>query len=344
MSLAYKNKSVDTILNINRSSKYYSSNMIYSFDNVLNITLNCILDPTHIAIQADVFARMIISMRSDFDFKRFLGPDVSMWMKQLHLVYVYLRLKGVFYGLVQNYTFDWPKDTYNFPGNILLAIFLKERTYQFHTDDAQPFSLYVNIETEKNFATMAEPIFKAYPELKEGLSESNNNYVYLNYHYETIVRGLFNGKEYIRSRKGGNVVNNIYELYLYNDENIHKFTKRDSNPILNSSLSNLGSNFNFIQPSPNTEPGTLRFNESLFLPRAIGLFNNATPKVNGNSIYLTVDRNILDDPFTKDDIYAITGMKTDIVPYPVTEMLLYLNLWLENGELVKKEVERGEPF
>lgn len=345
MALSYKNLSTDTIMEENRFLNYFSGNMLYSQNNIVMLTFVLMIDPQQWALQADIWSRQVMLFRSDFDFKRFLGSDYELWQQKLHLTFIYTKLKAIFYGSKANFTHEWPKDTVNFPGNVLLAHCLRDGVYQFHIEDQQPMNLYISLKLEDTFEVSTKGIFEAYPELKQGLSISGNNFSYVNVMCESILRGLSNGRDFLMSRNNKNRSMNMYELYSYDDENVSKFLKKDSNPFANSCLSTDFKEFKLIIPRDNTSPKTIKFNESLFLSRALGFTCDDLPSFEGNNVYKVIKRDYYEDVFTKDEVYSITGIKSDMVPYTNDEILDYLNLnYDDNGKIIRVEVERGGPF
>lgn len=73
MSLTYKNTAKTYILHNLRNIRYANTEMLFGFYNTLEIELELVLSPEQIFFQADVFAREILTHRSQFDLKRFLG-------------------------------------------------------------------------------------------------------------------------------------------------------------------------------------------------------------------------------------------------------------------------------
>lgn len=325
MALSYKNNSFDVILNKLRDIRYAGGEQLYGFNNTIDVQLQFNADRTQIALQADIFAREILLHRSKFDMKRFLGQYQDDWLRLLHEAYVYDRIKCIYYGFSYNNILTIPENLIAFPGNIILFRMLSKRQFSFQTSDIQPYSLYVSINTTLDRSSILEPIFEWYPSLREGMSENDSFPSYVNSRSESILQGLLNAKRYLDNSKSGNQSEQLYDIKQLGDSSVNAFTLNDSNPILNSFLSSDGNKFFFINPVSVSGPGKLRFNESLYLSRAIGLRRDQL-EFNGNTFYSVVPRNTISDPLTREEVYAVTGLKSEIIPYGSEQINAYLGI------------------
>ncbi len=169
-------------------------------------------------------------------------------------------------------------------------------------------------------------MFEFYPELKEGLSDYDNNYSYMNSKYESILRGLYNAKLYMDTAPGKNASNSsLFDMKMMNDDSIDAFLVEDSCPLLNSFLNEGFDRFYFIFPTEQSGPLKMHFNESLFVSRAMGM-TSIQLEVEGNALYKVADRSLSGDVYAKDDVYSITGLKSEIVPYSDKLIIEYLGL------------------
>jgi hypothetical protein len=333
MSLSYRNFSMNEILKQFRNIRYAQGEMLFGFENSLELKLDLQLELSQVSMQADVFSREMMTHRSKFDFKRFLGPYDVDWQKILHECYVYDRSKAIYYGLNSNNIMEFPS-TISFPGNILLANVLKKKNFQFSTDDSQPVSLFVSVTSKKDARTILDPIFDRYPDLKEGMSDIPGVVSYVNVNYEGVLRGLFNAKTYLdtNSKKGQGAAT-LFEINNLTNKDANFMLNEDSNPLLNSFLNEDHDNFSFILPTEKSGPMALRFNESVFISRALG-FTSEGISVSGNSFYSTVPRNKDYDRFVRDEVYSVTGLKSEIMPYTTEQILQYINVdYISNSDL-----------
>jgi hypothetical protein len=325
MPLTYKNNAVVEILNQNRNIRYADAQMYFGFYNNITIELRLVLDPVQIFNQADIFAREILTHRSLFDMKRFLGSYQDDWTRLLIEAYVYDRLKAIYYGLNSRYMMEFPKDLVSFPGNVLLANLLKQGQYNFTTNDVQPFSLYVNIQNlDVNYNQLFEPIFEICPSLRAGLSDSRGAYSYVSSVHESILKGLANAKMYMQSSKNNKGNNDLFYVSDLANDQIASFTLQESNPIINSFLNEKGDKFFFILPTQDSKPEALRFNESLHFGRAVG-FRRDQFILESNSFYKVATRR---DPdfLTREEVYSITGLKSEMVPNSMEQIKYYLGI------------------
>lgn len=327
MVLTYKNLATDEILNQFRNLNYALGNMLFGSGNNITLNLELITTMEQFTLQADVFARELLTHKSEFDFKRVLGPDTQIWRRELHIVYIYDMLQAIYYGLNSRYRMGFPKDTNSFPGFALLANLLAENSFNFGTNDNQPYSLYVNVECNESFRQIITPFFQFYPELNIGISGSPNNYSYVNPRYESIKNGLANGKIYMEGNRNSRFSssNPLFEMKSYNDDTIKKTLSEQSFPFANSFLNENKDKFYFILQTVNSKPHALRYNESVFVSRAIGLSSKGNLSTEGNNYYNEVLRDVTYDPFTKDDVYSITGLKSEMSPLSATEIRKYLD-------------------
>jgi hypothetical protein len=337
MSLTYKNTAKTHILHNLRNIRYANTEMLFGFYNTLEIELELVLSPEQIFFQADVFAREILTHRSQFDLKRFLGSYQEDWLRILSEAYVYDRLKSIYYGVNSKYMMEFPSNITTFPGNVLLANLLAKQSFSFSTNDSQPFNLYVKILYEDNILESFQPIFDISPDLKEGMSDVKGIYSYVNSRYESVLKGLYNAKLYLESRNdkskfssNSNNINSknsshsLFQIGMLDDDNIKAFVIGEDNPILNSFLSKGFDKFYFIMPVQDSVPEALRFNESLFISRALG-FTGKQLNISGNAIYTSAIRHT-NDAFVREEVYSITGLKTEMVPYSMEQIRKYLSI------------------
>lgn len=336
MPISYKCLGKDYILKEIRNIRYASGELLYGFDNTVTIDLNLEIDVQHLSLQADVFAREIMTHRSKFDFKRFLGPDQRDWTRLLHLSYVYDRLKCIYYGVNSYNLLRIPENTYSFPGNILLMHLISKRSFQYNINDEQPFTLYANISNIP-YPEMFIPVLERYPDLRNGLSANPLVITYVNMQCETILKGLYYAKEFLQSKQKINGNNVLFEIYELNDSKIELFSLGDNNPLINSFLNLEKNKFFFILSHSDSKPEALKYNASVFFSRAVG-FVSTQLLYDENSFYRVVARNPLRDPFTKDDVYAITGLKSSMVPQSEESILEYMtfNTLEQNFEMLRR--------
>lgn len=322
MTLSYKNYSTHTILNKLRDIRYGSGEMLYGLYNIIERTIQfSTTDITHLSHEADLFARELLSHRSLIDFKRILGQHQDDWQRQLHEAFVYDRCRAIYYGLNLRNMDKLREGKYSFPGHILLFHLLNEASYNFSTSDSQPFFLYLNLEFGKT-KELLDPIFNVYPDLKNGLSDNDQRISYVNTACETVLTGLYNSKVFMNTR--GKNIPTIFEIKDMTDSTLESITlSSDSNPILNSFLGQEGKRFYFL--NTDSGPGKMRFNESLFITRALG-FTGKQLDIDENVFYTVSKRDTDCDPLTKDDLYAITGLKTDLIPYSTEQIKKYLGI------------------
>lgn len=335
MSITYKNNSTELILNKLRDLRYMNTGLLYGFFNTTEVALKLNVDVNQISIQADVFARQVLTHRSEFDLKRFLGQYQEDWLRLLHEAYVYDRARAIYYGLNAVNLLTIPKNIISFPGHVLLFRTLSEMQYSYDTADQQPYSIYVKIKHSGNAKEILQPIFDSYPELEEGISYTPNVISYVNSRHDAILNGLFNASTYLNSR---NKIQNepLYEMRHLDDENIASMTNKSNNPLLNSFLSDDGSRFYYINPVSVSGPGKMRFNPSLYVGRGIG-YRSTQLVIEENSFFNVAKRDSITDPFTREEVYAITGLKSEIIPYSSSQILEYLGINSYKGFTQKGE-------
>lgn len=336
--LIYKNFSRDIILKDFRNLRYANSEMYYGFNNSISLEMKLVIDPVQICLQADVFAREMLNHKGKIDFKRFLGPYQIDWPRLLHNVYVYDRIKCIYYGLNMTSMSKLPENMHSFPGNILLAHLISKNNFRFDLRDEQPFSFFVKLvyETSKNYF---DPIFSEYPELKQGMSDNSRIISYVNIEYEPILQGLYYSKEYLDSKMSNREgKNSLYEIYELNSTKIEAFTSGDNNPVANSFLNEEGNKFFFVIPPNESKPQALRHNASVFLPRAVGL-RSSQLVLEENNFYKVAKREDSSDIFTRDEMYSITGLKSEIIPYSLEQIEEYLGI--DSFEFEREKMKNG---
>jgi hypothetical protein len=322
MALIYKNLSTVEILSKYRNLRYANGEMLFGFNNILNFELALELDVQHLSLQADVFAREMLTHQGAFDFKRFLGQYREDWLRLLHEAYIYDRLKNIYYGVLSYNLMKMPEGTYSFPGNVILLHNLAKRRFEY-TNDAQPYTLQVGIMYESNIKELFKPIFDVFPDIEEGISYNVNYPSYVCSRYEAILKGLHSAKLYLEGRRNSGTPKELFSMVELNDVRIEAFVKVETNPIWNSFLNKDGSKFFFVLPQKDSTPEALRFNESLHLGRAVGMVSEQL-QYSENNFYNVAPRNSLNDFMTREEVYAITGLKSNIVPYSYEQMEQYL--------------------
>jgi hypothetical protein len=81
------------------------------------------------------------------------------------------------------------------------------------------------------------------------------------------------------------------------------------------------------------KPEALRFNESIFISRACG-FRSKGLNYKGNDFYVVVERDDDCDPLTREDVYAVTGLKSEMIPFSESQISNYLGFDLyPSGEI-----------
>lgn len=336
MALQYMNYSSNHILEQSRNIRYANGAMLFGFYNTINVELELTLDVQQLFIQADVFARQILLHRSSFDLKRFLGQYQVDWQRLLMEAYVYDRLKAIYYGVNSINMHDLPSGLVSFPGNIMLSRILAKRTFNHSLNDSQPYSLFITLNSSIDLETFFEDVFTICPDLRQGFSTTEGVYTYVNSQCETILRGLYNGKIYLDSKKnkGGNnsksdgkkETSDLFEMYEFDTDKFDQKMLQDSFPYMNGLMKTGFKSWFFYLSDSDSGPMALRFNESVFLGRAIGLTISDNVNVLNNNMYTTAPRNYENDPFTRDEVYSITALKSELTPYTMDEIRHYLGI------------------
>lgn len=330
MALSYKNLSKEKILNDFRNINYLNCDSQFNFNNTIELQLDLDLDPYQVFLQGDVFARELLTHRAMFDPKRFLGSSEIDWLRLLTNAYVYDRIRCVYYGINANDLLRLPENISCFPGNALLMNLLIHKSFNFRLNDENPHVLYTNIKhPDRKF--IFESIFDIEPDLKDGLSDIPNVISYVNFKYETILNGLSHASEFMRGKfkeKG-----DLYQMVKMHDPLIKNFLNEDSNPITNSFLNKKGDKFYFTSLTGETKR-SLRFNESMFITRSIGLTSDDF-KYKGNSFYNVSSRDQRSDVFTREDVYSVTGLRSELVPYSMSQIKEYLGINSYKADIVQ---------
>jgi hypothetical protein len=326
MVLLYKNFTTNHVLEQSRNIGFTLGNMVHSFNNTIESNYNVVLDEQQLFIQADVFARQILLHRSIFDLKRFLGSYQDDWHRLLMEAYVYDRLKAIYYGVNYNNIMSWPEGLVSFPGNILLSRLIAKKTFNHFTNDEQPFSFFINVSCENNLQELFKGVLSICPNLEQGLSNTPGFPSYVNSACETVLRGLFNGSVYLNSRKGTKTSKegDLYQIFPFDTDKFDSKLLQDEFPFINSSMKNGFNEWFFYISDGESGVNALHFNESLFLGRAIGVCMQENLAVNSNNMYMVAPRNYESDPYTKEEVYAITGVKSELIPYDMDTIRKYL--------------------
>lgn len=318
MPLSYKNNAKDVIINKLRDVRYANNEFLFGFNNNIDISFSLKINVNQIALQADVFAREILTHRSKFDMKRFLGQYQDDWLRILHEAYVYDRIKAIYYGINSDKILNVPQNLVSFPGHVLLFRLLSKRQFSFSSNDALPYSIYVKLDFDVK--DIFKEIFETYPDIKQGMSDNDAIVSYVNSQCESVLKGLQSAKTYLESSKNGT----LFDISMLDSPNIDAFTTEMNNPILNSFLNTEGDRFYFIHPVSVSGPGKMRFNESLYISRALG-FCGRQLEIDENNFY-NVAKRIAEDPHTREEVYAVTGVRSEIIPYSSDQIKHYLGI------------------
>jgi hypothetical protein len=242
--------------------------------------------------------------------------------------YVYDRLKAIYYGVNYSNLNEWPEGFVSFPGNILLSRLISKRTFNHFTDDQQPYSLFINVSCQTNIVSLFREIFEICPNLRDGFSDTPGFSSYVNSQCESVLRGLFNGKIYLDSKKsnGNKSENDLFQILEFDtDKYDGKFLKLGF-PFINGIMHDDFKSWYFNIPDSESGVNALRFNESVYLGRAIGLSMSSNLDVLSNNMFMSAPRNYESDPFTKDEVYAVTGLKSELIPYSMDDIKKYLSI------------------
>lgn len=332
MALSYKNYAKDHILHSLRNIRYANAEMMFGFYNNISIELELKLDKQNLLYQADLFASEMLTHRSVIDFKKFLGSYQEDWKRILIETYVYDRLKCIYYGINSKYMHTIPGNLVSFPGNIILMNALSMNSFIFSTNDSQPFNLYFNITYNDDVEELFEQVFETIPILRQVISDAKGVYTFISFQYESVLKGLYNLKTQKMTQSKSNNgrgssdrLSNLYYINNMNDDSIKSILIGDSNPLLNSFFSKDGLKFYFIMPIDKSVPEALRFNESLFISRAIGLTGNQH-EIGGNNVYTVANVNQDVDRLIREDLYSVTGIKTEQVYLSMDQIKYYLDI------------------
>lgn len=343
MALNFRNFSSKHILEQSRNVRYTNGAMMFGFYNTVSVQLELELDQQQLFIQADVFARQILIHRSLFDLKRVLGPYQADWQRILMEAYIYDRLKAIYYGSNSINMLELPEGLVSFPGNILLSRIIAKRAFNHYTDDSQPYSLFINLNYNDDLNALFGPIFEVCPSLRQGFSTTEGVYTYVNSQSETVLRGLFNAKIYLSSKRGSEngktKTFDLFELYEFNTDKFDSKLIQDSFPFMNGLMKTGLKEWYFYIPDSESGTNALRFNESIFLGRAIGLTMSDNVNVLNNNMYSISPRNYTNDPFTREEVYSVTALKSELVPYSMEEIKHYLSI----NSFINKEEGGNDP-
>lgn len=329
MVLQYKNFSTDLLLKQSRNIQYANGQITFGQNNVIEVTNTIEIEVRQWTEQADVFARQMMTYSSNFDMKRFLGSIRQDWTRLLHETYIYAKAKALYLGIYSNRIAEYPQGYYNFPGNVLVANLLKSRDFQFRTDDMIPYTVSFKVDfPSDNAADYFEELFAVYPDVAEGMSTIPGTYAYTNQTYEIVLNGLYNAQSYLNSMKskpGAKSQPQLFQITTYDDAGILKFLNEESFPFMNSFLAPDCKKYYFTLPTSLSGPGVLRNNESVYLPRALG-FKGVQVNFLENNLYKVATRNTVADIFCRDEMYSITGLKTEFTPNTDEEIKKYLGM------------------
>lgn len=324
MVLSYKNFSTSELLNQTRNINYANIELLYGINNIIDLQFQLEIDIIQLQQQADVFSRQLLIHKSSFDFKRALGPYTADWPRLLHEAYVYDRCKCIFYGINSVNMSEFPKNSHSFPGNVLLMHMLKERTFSFTTGDSQPYHVNLSITNAQLAMDLLQPVLDEYPDINSGISSQMNTYVYQNTIFEGILSALSDAKVYMDTKRNA-TAKGLFEIVPMNDDKIPAFLLSDANPLANSFLNKERDKYYFILPSNDSSSEVLRHNESMFITRALGLISQQY-YLSGNPLYRIAERRENEDPMTCNEMYSVTGLKSDLTPYGHIEVLKYLGI------------------
>lgn len=342
-SLSYKNESTDYILREIRAIDYAETGILYDYGNLVQMVFTLSLDLVQLSKQADIFSRHMMSNRGDVEFKRFMGSKDSRWNELLYKAYIYDRLKCIYYGLNSQSISDYPSTSYSFPGNILLMRMLNKRVFNFSIIDGVSYNMTVTIDWEKDkkISDFFKPFFDEYPDLAEGLCDIPNAVSYQNTQYEAVLKGLYNARDYIRSKisRNGNKSKDFFEIYEMNTDKITSFLSEESIPIVNSFLGPNGDKEWYFTTCGSAKAFEgLRFNESIWFSRAVGLISKQLEE-HGNPMFRKVKIKE-DNADTKNELHAITGIRSNLEPFSQEQIKGYLNVLDVEELLLNKFVQQ----
>jgi hypothetical protein len=336
-NLTYKNHSTDVILQKYVNILSANGTNTYMSSNIIEMSYKLVVDVEHASQCADVFARQIYTLRGKCDFKRFLGANDRKWLYLLHCSYIYSYLKCVYYGMCYNEIVSLPEDNIAFPGHVLLLHMLRRQRFQFNSTGSFTSSLYGKIESDYTLKDFLEPFFSTYPELGEGISQINNIYTYSNSRFEAILKGLYDALTYLNSKRD-NSDKNLFQMNKINDSQIVQFLSPESNPLFNGHLNKTGDKYFFILPKDGVVNDNLHFNESMFLTRAVDL--RSSQLVTSQNPYYIFANRIQIDFMIREDVYAVTGLESNMMPYGENQVMDYCNV--STDELIGEEIRRNK--
>jgi hypothetical protein len=152
------------------------------------------------------------------------------------------------------------------------------------------------------------------------------NYTYVNSFCEVVLKGLLNGKIYLQSRDKDKNKFNLFEIYQFDTDALDSSTLKDSFAIANGVMHEDFDKWFFYLPDSQSGPEALRFNESIFIGRALGITMSSNFDVSGNYMYSSAARNYTSDAFTRDEVYAVTAVRSELTPYSMEEIRHYLGI------------------
>jgi hypothetical protein len=340
MGLSYKNLSCNHFLKQIRNINYANAALLFGFQNKLDVNVNLTVDLAQLILQADIFANEMLSNNSSLNFKRFLGSYSRDWPRLLHEAYIYDHCRCLFYGINGGRINNLSDSCYCFPGHLLLTKMLHNPTFSYNINDEQPYNVFVNLNYSNDFSEYLNKVFDMYPKLNQGMSSSVQTPHYYNHEYEAILKGLYLGREYLATRTQ-NPIKDLFEMVVLSEETANTWINRDSNPIINSYLNNAGDKFFFILPTEVSNSKSFRSNESLFVSRAIGIRNDSSLTHLGNTLNTIAPRRFLDDRFTKEEVYAVTGLRSEIEPKDCAHIYDYLSVFFD---VIVSDAARKENF
>lgn len=322
MKVSYKNKSTDLIIGKSVNLIYGASNSTYGL-NYVNLDFQLVIDIDHLRQQADVFSREIMTLKPRIQFKRFMGDNYESWVGLLHESFIYSYALCVFYGINEKNLLNFSNTGYVFPGHLVLTRLLFEGNYQFHSRDDKfiPFSFFAKVEHSIDAESVLKPIFDVYPNIKDGFT-SGKNPSFMSFIHETVLKGLYDASVFLKSNK--NYGGQLFDVVPLNSEEFKSVTSDLNNPLCNGFLSLDGKQFHFIDVNYSSREN-IRFNESIFLTRAIGLRSSGLTVVE-NNFYNVVQRDPSYDRLVKDDVYAILGLESVLSPYSMQQIQHYLGI------------------
>jgi len=324
--LTYSNYGSKIIISKRRDTRFASDRLHNAGpENHIQRILKAILDINQIAMQADIMSRAILGLGSDVYLKKVFGAERPDWARQLSECFVYDRVRCFFYAFF-NTRIDSIPDVRCFKGHLALHKFVASQNITFTEGSDNTMSISTIVVTQEDFIEVLEELLNYWPNLRYGLSYKVGKPHWNNPILEGFLNGLYSEMTNIMSDK--NVSQSTKDLMfemtnLTNDSFMDQIVKESANPILNSYLSEDGKEFSFVNPPEISGDNSIKFNESVFLARAIGIRADEL-LIDSNQVYTKVPRNIDIDTMTRFEVHAITGIKSDLVPNTKEEMDRYL--------------------